>query len=868
MAELSPMMKQYFEIKKAYPDSVIFFRLGDFYEMFFDDAEKISKELDLTLTGRDCGMEERAPMCGVPYHSCEGYIGRLVAKGYKVAVCEQMEDPAVAKGLVKRDVVRVITPGTIIEDSLLDEAKNNYLACAVQQDGLIGLCFVDASTGTLHVTELGGEQLIDRLLNEIGTYAPSELLVSRSLSEERALTDFVSARLKCAMRVQDEAATEPQVCRQIVLTHFHAEDLSRLDLAGAPAAVTALGCALAYLYETQRTGVEMVSEIQFYTDARFMRLDLTARRNLELCETMRNKERRGSLLWVLDKTGTAMGKRLIRSWIEQPLVSAPEIDKRLNATEELVEDTVLRGELRQRLANIHDIERLMTKVTYATANPRDLKALADAISYLPDIKALLENARCSMLKTVYNDLDTLEDMHALICAALVENPPISAKDGGVIAAGFDPEFDEINSYYKDGTGMIPRLEAAERERTGIPKLKVGYNRVFGYYIEVTNSYRDMVPEHYIRKQTLTNGERYITEELKELEHRVLTAKDRALHLEFEIFDRLRGQVGAQLARFKATAAAIARLDVLCSLAEVAAVSNYCRPEIFTDGRIHIKEGRHPVVEAILKSPFVPNDTDMDMADGRCAVITGPNMAGKSTYMRQVALIVLMAQIGSFVPAKSAQIGIVDAIFTRVGASDDLSAGQSTFMVEMSEVAFILNNATANSLLILDEIGRGTSTFDGMAIARAVLEHTADKKTLGAKTLFATHYHELTALEGMLDGAKNYNVAVKKRGEDITFLRRIVRGGADESYGIEVARLAGLPDKVVRRARTVLGELEGDTAAVALPERLQAKSDDALQIAFGGGNEITEALKKLDVNTLTPIEAMARLYELSEQAKKY
>lgn len=867
MGELSPMMKQYLEIKNQNPDSVVFFRLGDFYEMFFEDAEKISKELDLTLTGRDCGLEERAPMCGVPYHSCESYIGRLVAKGYKVAVCEQTEDPATAKGLVKREVVRVITPGTIIENDLLDESKNNYLASAVSFGEGIGLCFVDASTGALNLTELDGSGAVERMMNEISMYDPSEILISKDIIALQDVADLLSKRTHCLVQTADSASADPELCTQVVLNHFGKDSLNELELGSTPAAVCALGVALTYLYETQRSGLKSVDKIHYYTDSRFMRLDMSARRNLELCETMRNKERRGSLLWVLDKTGTAMGKRLIRSWIEQPLLSAPEIEKRLNSTEELYHDTVLRGELRERLCKIYDIERIMTKVIYGTANPREVKTLSYAISHLPDIKALLQNAKSGMLKAVYNEIDSLDDMHSLIEAAIVDEPPIAVKDGGIIKEGFNSEFDRIKAYFTDGASMITAIEAKEKERTGIPKLKVGYNRVFGYYIEVTNSYKDKVPEHYIRKQTLTGGERYITEELKQLEQQVLGAKEQSLRLEYEIFDDLRKKISAQMERFKVTAAAVARLDVLCSFAEAAALGGYCRPSIYTDGRLRIVDGRHPVVEKMIKTPFVPNDTYMDLGDGRCAIITGPNMAGKSTYMRQVALITLMAQIGSFVPAKSADIGIVDAIFTRVGASDDLTAGQSTFMVEMSEVAFILKNATSKSLLILDEIGRGTSTFDGMSIARAVLEHTADKKLLGAKTLFATHYHELTALEGELDGALNYNIAVKKRGDDITFLRRIVRGGADDSYGIEVAKLAGIPERVIKRAKTILGEIEtDDITKVSLPKRLEAESD-GLQFSFGAGNEITDELRSIDVNTLTPIEAMSKLYELCEKVKK-
>lgn len=869
MADLSPMMQQYLKVKDDYKDSVVFFRLGDFYEMFFDDAEKISKELDLVLTGRDCGLPERAPMCGVPYHSCEAYISRLVSKGYKVAVCEQMEDPALAKGLVKREVVRVITPGTVIEDNMLDESRNNYLGVVAKSGSKAGICFVDASTGALNLSEIGGKDLTAKIINELGMYAPSEILLSPELEKNAEVTEFIQNRMGCLMQIMDASDFDTTACENMILQHFKTENLSELELTGAQAAVAALGCALSYLYKTQMTGLDSVNHINFYTDAQYMRLDFTARRNLELCETMRNKERKGSLLWVLDKTRTAMGKRLIRSWILQPLVSAPAIEKRLNAVEELAGDTVLRGEIRDSLSGIYDLERIMAKVVYGTANPRELKALSYAVGHLPALKNLLQNCRSALLSGIFAEIDPLEDMYELIEAAIVENPPISAKDGGIIQPGYSAEIDEVNGDLTHGKDFIAKIEADEREKTGIPKLKVGYNRVFGYYIEVTNSYKNQVPPEYIRKQTLTNCERYITEELKELERRVLGARERIIALEYEAFDHVRKTVAAQMERFKQTAGAIARLDVLGSFAEAAVSASYCRPNIYTDGRLYIKNGRHPVVEAMLKTPFVPNDTEMNLGDGRCAIITGPNMAGKSTYMRQVALITLMAQIGCFVPADSADVGIVDAIYTRVGASDDLAAGQSTFMVEMSEVAFILKNATKESLLILDEIGRGTSTFDGMSIARAVLEFAADKKKLGAKTLFATHYHELTALEGELDGAKNYNIAVKKRGDDITFLRRIVRGGADDSYGIEVAKLAGISGGVIERAKEILRDIEtGPDVSAKVPARLEADTDE-MQMGFAGvGNDLIERLKTVDVNTLTPIEAMGKLYELVNEAKKY
>ena len=865
MAELSPMMHQYFDIKAKHPDSIVFFRLGDFYEMFFDDAEKVSKELDLVLTGRDCGQEERAPMCGVPHHSCDAYIARLIAKGYKIAVCEQVEDPKTAKGIVKRDVVRVITPGTVIEDNMLEEGKNNYLGAVTLMGKTAGICFVDPSTGSLNLTEVSGKDMVSQIISELGMYSPSELLLSSEAAKSSGITDFAREKMNCLVTEREPTTN----LRDIITNHFKVNSITNLDIPDSEAVISALGNVLSYLYETQRIGLEGVNSVNFYTSAQYMRLDLTARRNLELVETMRGKERKGTLLWVLDKTRTAMGKRLIRTWIEQPLISAPLIDKRLNAVNELFSDTVMRGEVREALSGIYDLERIMTKVVFGTATPRELESLKYTLSKLPNVKEQLSQVKSAYLQNIYKEIDTLSDMRELIDSSIIENPPVSIKDGGIIKPGFNEEIDLLNADLSDGKNVITRVETAERERTGIPKLKVGYNRVFGYYIEVTNSYKEKVPPEYIRKQTLTNCERYITQELKELEQRVLGARERSVALEYEVFANIRNAVADKHVRFATTAAAIARLDVITSFAQVGSDNSYCRPDIYSDGRLDIKNGRHPVVEAMLKTPFVPNDTSMNLLDERCAIITGPNMAGKSTYMRQVALIALMAQIGSFVPAESAALGISDAVYTRVGASDDLSAGQSTFMVEMSEVAFILKNATRDSLIILDEIGRGTSTFDGMSIARAVLEHTVDKKKLGAKTLFATHYHELTALENELDGAKNYNIAVKKRGDDITFLRRIVRGGADDSYGIEVAKLAGVPNAVIGRAKEVLCEIESGTMNdVSLPERLVSDNDDA-QISFGyTSNAVIDKLKTLDVNTLTPIEALGILHELSTQAEKY
>ena len=852
MANLSPMMQQYFQIKEQYPDTLLFFRLGDFYEMFFDDAKLASRELELTLTGRDCGQEERAPMCGVPFHSAETYIARLVAKGYKVAICEQMEDPALAKGLVKRDIVRVITPGTVLESSMLDETRNNFICSLCAEGKQAGICFADISTGELHATTLEGEDLEERLVNELSRYSPREILINPDALEYKTLPPFIKEHLSASLELLEAAEYEA------------------LGLEQSPLVVRAIGALLCYLKRTQRTGLERMTEVELYSGAQFMRLDLNARRNLELLETMRNKEKRGSLLWVLDKTRTAMGKRLIRAWIEQPLLSPAQISRRLNAVEELSGDAILRGSLSEQLTGIYDLERLMSRIVYGSANGRELRSLAAAAAKLPGLKGLLKDAQSAMLSGVYQDLDTLDDVLELIDRAIVEDPPFTIREGGIIKPGYSAELDELKGDMSDGKGIIAQIEAKERERTGIPKLKVGYNRVFGYYIEITNAYKDQAPPEYIRKQTLTNCERYITPELKELEGRILGAHDRSVQLEHQLFDEVRKTVAAQLNRIQKTARAVARLDVLLSFAQVSVDNGYTRPVVDLNGKILLKESRHPVVETLLDAPFVPNDVLLDKGENRVAIITGPNMAGKSTYMRQIALIVIMAQIGCFVPASYAEIGIVDSIFTRVGASDDLASGQSTFMVEMTEVAEIIKNATDKSLLILDEIGRGTSTYDGMSIARAVLEYAADKKALGAKTLFATHYHELTELESLIDGVKNYNIAVKKRGDDITFLRRIVRGGADDSFGIEVAKLAGVPDKVVSRAKQILAELEqGQQVSMPKARGRKRQEEPEVQLALIPPNEteVMDRLRQLDVNTLTPIECMNTLFELCRIAKE-
>ncbi|MBE6806412.1 MAG: DNA mismatch repair protein MutS [Ruminococcaceae bacterium] len=872
MAEMTPMMQQYLQIKEKHKDCIIFFRLGDFYEMFFDDAKLASKELELTLTGRDCGQKERAPMCGVPFHSYESYVARLVARGYKVAICEQTEDPAQAKGLVKRDIIRILTPGTVIEGSMLDEAKNNYLAvvCATADKKTYGLCFCDCSTGEIHLTQLFGEDLELRVVNELGRYSPSEILVNEYASDCKGIIEFSERRLNGHLEVRPAQDFDLSGAQEIILRQFKAVSLSALEVEDKPVAVCAFGCAIGYLQATQMTGLERMNKLDVYSDAQYMKLDLTARRNLELLETMRSQEKRGSLLGVLDHTKTAMGKRLLRSWIEQPLVQIAPISRRLNAVDELVHQSVFRSDLQEVLAEIYDLERIMTRVVYGSANGRELRSLYQTLSYMPSVRQILAQAESTELCAIRDAIDPLEDVCDLIAGAIVDEPPFTVREGGMIRPGYNAELDELTAIMTDGKGILTRIETEEKEKTGIKTLKVGYNRVFGYYIEISRLYSDQVPEHYIRKQTLANAERYITQELKELEARVLGAKDRAVALEYQLFTQIREAVAAQLLRIQATAEALAKLDVLISLAVTAVRYNYCRPEVDLSGRLSIIGGRHPVVEALSSAPFVPNDTNLDNGENRVALITGPNMAGKSTYMRQTALITLMAQIGSFVPAQSATIGIVDSIFTRVGASDDLAAGQSTFMVEMSEVASILRNATSKSLIVFDEIGRGTSTFDGMSIARAVLEYVANPKRIGAKTLFATHYHELTSIEEESDCIKNYNIAVKKRGDDVTFLRRIVRGPADDSYGIEVAKLAGINDEVVRRAKEILRSIEGGEA-VPVKHRSAAQpveQQDQLSLLTGMENPLIEKLKELDVNVLTPIEAMQALYDLVKEAQTY
>ena len=867
MAELTPMMKQYLKIKEENPDSILFFRLGDFYEMFDSDARTASRELDLTLTSRDKdpnkAPEERVPMCGIPYHSSDAYIARLIAKGYKVAICEQMEDPATAKGLVERGIIRVVTPGTVIDSACLDEKSGNFL-CGIYLDSQnAGVAFCDMSTGETHVTSFSGKDRLEHVVNELGRFSPAEAVVNDGAAAEARLTEVLKEKFHCRMENGGEGRFFPREAEQNIRAQFGDAGWESLP-AGNPAAGMALGGLLKYLYETQKTDLSHINHLDYYEQGRFMELDLTARRNLELTETLRNQERRGSLLWVLDKTKTSMGGRCLKSWLERPLLSVIAINKRNSAVAALVGDTIRREELSAAMSGLGDLERLIGRITYGTAGGRDLASLRCAIEKLPDIASQLSAFSDRRLKELTDQLDLLQDVGELISSAICDEPPFSVREGGFIKAGYDAEVDRLRSVMDGGKGLIANIEAQEKEKTGIRTLKVGFNKVFGYYIEVSKSMTDKVPDHYVRKQTTVNGERYITQELKDLEHEILTASERAVALEYQLFTALREKIVAQAPRIQRTAAAVAEIDALGSLANVAVRDGYCRPDVDESGVIEITAGRHPVVERVLKdSLFVPNDTFMGEKEQRVAIITGPNMAGKSTYMRQVALIVLLAQIGSFVPAAAAHIGVVDRIFTRIGASDDLAAGQSTFMVEMTEVADILRHATKKSLLILDEIGRGTSTFDGMSIARAVVEHCADPKKLGAKTLFATHYHELTELEDTLPGTVNYNIAVKTRGEDIIFLRKIVPGGADRSYGIEVAKLAGLPDKVVARARTVLEQLESENGVQYVQPRREKEqvSLDAVQ-----EGEVLDALRRCQPDTLTPIEAMGLLYELKQKLK--
>ncbi len=861
MADMTPMMRQYLEIKEQHKDSILFFRLGDFYEMFNEDAQLASQELDLTLTSRDRSKpeEERTPMCGVPYHSCDSYINRLIAKGYKVAICEQTEDPSAAKGLVKRDIIRVVTPGTV-DSSMLEGSQSNYICGIYIDDENAGLCFCDITTGKTHATAFSGPERLGHVMNELGRFSPAEAVLSDGAYSQQPLLALLREKFNCRAENYGERRFRLEEAAGRVETQYGREAAGRLP---NPAAVMALGGLLAYLYETQKTDLSHINDLEYYDQGRFMELDLTTRRNLELTATLRGKEKRGSLLWVLDQTKTAMGGRLLRSWLERPLLNVAAIQRRLSAVEALSKDTVAREELSVALSGINDMERLIGRIVYGSAGGRDAASLRTSLERLPNLKEKLAPFPTGRLGEMAGELDLLEDVYQLLCRAIVDDPPFSVREGGFIRPGYDPEVDRLHDILSGGKGIIAQVESREKEKTGIKSLKVGYNKVFGYYIEVSKSYYDQVPAEYIRKQTLANCERYITQELKDLENTVLTASERVTAMEYELFTQLRELVGAQMGRIQATASLVAELDTLCSFAAAAVKGNYCRPEVDEGGVIEIHDGRHPVVERVLRdSLFVPNDTYMGEQENRVAIITGPNMAGKSTYMRQVALITLMAQIGSFVPARSARIGVVDRIFTRIGASDDLSAGQSTFMVEMTEVAEILKHATSRSLLILDEIGRGTSTFDGMSIAQAVLEHCADRRKLGAKTLFATHYHELTELENTLPGVKNYNVAIKARGDDLVFLRKILPGGADRSYGIEVAKLAGLPDTVVKKARTILKDLESQSGRT--PPLLAAPQAGQVSMEALGEAEVIDRLRRIQPDTLTPIEAMGLLYELKQK----
>ena len=855
----TPMMEQYFEIKKQYEGYLLFYRLGDFYEMFFDDAQTASRELDLTLTGRDCGAPERAPMCGVPYHAVDTYIGKLIEKGYKIAICEQTEDPALAKGLVKREVIRIVTPGTVIESSLLNETKNNYLASLYITNEGCGICFADISTAEVHATDSTAGPYETFITNELSTYNPAEVICNVDISSYPAVKDFMSEKLGIG-------------CSEVCPERFAVSDaLKRAsDQFGVTGheethafALVAAGAALSYIKDTQKTDISYITFIDVYENRQFLEMDMSTRRNLELCETMLTKEKRGSLLWVLDKTSTAMGARLLRSTIEHPLTNVAKITRRQRAVGEIASNFVLREELREKLSHVLDLERLMTKITYGTAGARELRAVAQTVAVLPDIKAMLDPLESEELSNIFRDIDELRDIYSLIDKAIDDDPPIQVREGGIIKEGYSADVDELRSIMKNASEYIRRIEADEREKTGIKTLRIGNNRVFGYYIEVTKSYEDLVPEDYIRKQTLANCERYITKDLKNTEATILGASDKVKALEYELFSEVRNTVADASLRIRKSAAALSELDVFVSLAEAAVQNGYVCPEVDYSTDLVIKDGRHPVVEKFVKdSYFVPNDTDLNTEDRRMMLITGPNMAGKSTYMRQTALIILMAQIGSFVPASDARIGVVDKLFTRVGASDDLASGTSTFMLEMKEVASIVKNATKNSFIIYDEIGRGTSTYDGMSIARAVVEYTASPK-IGARTMFATHYHELTELEDEIEGVVNYNVAVKRRGDDLTFLRKIVKGPVDESYGIQVAKLAGIPAPIVKRAKEVLEGLESEN-----PERHthhaseyeEPRGEFNISLLDLAKDDVVNKIKSTDINTLTPIEAMNCIYE--------
>ncbi|MDY3918949.1 MAG: DNA mismatch repair protein MutS [Candidatus Limivivens sp.] len=872
------MMQQYLETKKQYKDCILFYRLGDFYEMFFEDAITASKELEITLTGKDCGLEERAPMCGVPYHAVDTYLNKLVSKGFKVAIGEQMEDPKLAKGIVKREVIRVVTPGTNINPLALDETKNNYIMCIVYLADRYGVSIADISTGDYLVTELDTDR---KLFDEITKFSPSEIICNHSFYVSGIDLEDLKGRLGISVYSLESWYFDDEMCQKTLLEHFQVANLQGLGIGDYNCGTIAAGALLKYLMETQKTSIANLTRLIPYVTGKYMVIDSSTRRNLELCETLREKQKRGSLLWVLDKTRTAMGARKLRSFLEQPLIDKAEIEKRLDALAELCDNAISREEIREYLNPIYDLERLISKISYKSANPRDMIAFKTSLSMLPHIKYLLQGFSCALLKEVEEQMDSLEDLCSLIEASIMDDPPIAIKEGGIIKEGYNEEIDRLRHAKTEGKTWLAELEAKEREKTGIKNLRIKFNKVFGYYLEVTNSYKDMVPDYYMRKQTLTNAERYITPELKELEDMILGAEDKLFSLEYDLFGEIRDQVAAEIVRIQNTAKAVALVDVFASLAVVAEHNQYVRPKINEKGVIDIKNGRHPVVERMITNDmFIANDTYLDNNAHRISIITGPNMAGKSTYMRQTALIVLMAQVGSFVPAQSANIGIVDRIFTRVGASDDLASGQSTFMVEMTEVANILRNATSKSLLILDEIGRGTSTFDGLSIAWAVVEHISNPRLLGAKTLFATHYHELTELEGKLSGVNNYCIAVKEKGDDIVFLRKIVKGGADRSYGIQVAKLAGVPDSVIQRAKELAEEL-GDadittkakeiTAVGTKPKQKKKKYDqvDLEQMSLFdtvSEQDIIKELNEIDISTLTPLEALNTIYRLQNKLR--
>ena len=880
LSQLSPMMQHYMETKKEYPDCVLFYRLGDFYEMFFDDALTVSKELEITLTGKDCGLSERAPMCGVPFHALDSYLYRLVQKGYKVAIAEQMEDPRQAKGLVKREVIRVVTPGTITSSQVLDETKNNYLMGIVYMDGIYGISTADISTGDFMVTEVDSDR---ELFDEINKFSPSEIICNNAFYMSGVDMDELKNRYQVVISALDSRFFGEESCRRILMEHFKVGALVGLGLEDYATGIIAAGAVMQYIYETQKSTLEHITTITPYSTGQYMVIDTSTRRNLELVETMREKQKRGTLLWVLDKTKTAMGARLLRACIEQPLIHRDEIIKRQNAVEELNMNYISREEICEYLNPIYDLERLIGRISYKTANPRDLIAFRSSLEMLPYIKRILGEFNSELLAELGRELDPLQDIFQLIGDAIVEEPPITVREGGIIKDGYNQEADKLRHAKTEGKNWLAELEAREKEKTGIKTLKVKFNKVFGYYFEVTNSFKDQVPDYYIRKQTLTNAERFTTDELKQLEDIIMGAEEKLVSLEYDLFCEVRDKIGAEVIRIQKTAKSIAGIDVFCSLSVVATRRNYVKPSINDKGVIQIKNGRHPVVEQMMRDDmFVANDTFLDNGKNRLSVITGPNMAGKSTYMRQVALIVLMAQLGSFVPAQEADIGICDRIFTRVGASDDLASGQSTFMVEMTEVANILRNATRNSLLVLDEIGRGTSTFDGLSIAWAVIEHISNSKLLGAKTLFATHYHELTELEGTIAGVKNYCIAVKEQGDDIVFLRKIVRGGADKSYGIQVAKLAGVPDSVIARAKEIAEELSDADITARAKEIAEISSNitqhkavpkpdevDLQQLSFFDtvkDDDIIRELDSLELSTMTPLDAMNTLYRLQTKLK--